>query len=495
MRVASLGFLLNVIAIGLASCVAAHPQADTRACAPPQAMREGWNASFIAGCIDRNGRFAGGSQIIHLVPHQGSLYAASGYWEDRRNVWYGGKDPSGPWAQVLRLSGSSEPWTVDLDLGPQHLRPELLKSVTFTRDAQGRPLATPDTLLIAATFDGSGGGGISVFVRKDEDGSWVKTKLISGNTGKRGEDNSVRAASVYRDRVTGQERLFISVGILGIYAGRYDPSRPGKISWASVPEPGTATGTRILSIVEANDSLFFSEGTKIFRRIDGPVPRYVAIADLSSEVHAGTTRAMFQSIGGIRGLSAIEGRGPGTQSLIFMWHAGNQSSGCVFRLDPHSDGSYTRVRETCLAGQISRHLEGAPVPFVLGAYNTFMPVRDLKSNELLHLIGLEAFIPVTPAGLGSQHLTAHNQRNEKGGFYAGAMYALRDAQGRWRVGEVNGRYQPGQPELVSVYTYALSPFSEADRQTIYLGGYDANHFASSDTSWVFSTDLTNLLEK
>jgi hypothetical protein len=61
------------------------------------------------------------------------------------------------------------------------------------------------------------------------------------------------------------------------------------------------------------------------------------------------------------------------------------------------------------------------------------------------------------------------------------------------VGEVNGRYQQGQPELVSVYTYAPSPFSEPERQTIYLGGYDPDFSPSSDTSWVFSTDLANLV--
>ena len=493
MRVIRLRFFLRVIAFAITGYAAAQAEAQPPACAPPQVMRESWNASFVAGCIDRNGKFAGGSQIIHLVPHKSNLYAASGYWKDKRNVWYGGTDPKGSWAQVLRLSGPSEPWTVDLEMGPQHLRPELLKSVTFTQDAEGRALPAPDTLLIAATFDGRGSG-ISVFVRNDETGTWVKTRLISGNTGVKGGDNSVRAATIYRDRVTGQESLFLSVGILGIYAGRYDPSLPGKIRWAAAPEAGSAAHTRILSIVDANGSLFFSEGTKIFRRIDGPTQRYVEVTDMSGDVPAGTDRATFQSIGGIRGLTAIAGPVPGKQSLIYMWHAGpRRSLGCVYRLDPQPDGSYARGREACLADHISRHLGGAPVSFVLGAYNTFMPLRDPKTNESLHLSGMEAFIPSAAAGGRWQHLTAHNQRNDKGGFYAGGLYALRDAQGRWRVGEVNGKYQLGQPELVSIYTFALSPFGRGDSQTIYLGGYDANNFPSSDTSWVFSTDLANLL--
>lgn len=458
-------------------------------------MRDGWNASFVAPCTDVKGKLAGGSQLIHLVSHKGRLYAANGYWEDKRNIWYGGKNPDIGWAQVLNLARPAAPWAVDLDLGPHHLRGELLKSVSFTRDADGHPLPTPDTVLFAATYDGSGSGGVSFFVRNDDTGGWTKSKVIGGDTGAKGENNSVRAAAVYRDRITGRESLFLSIGNLGLYTGQYDPSRPGKLKWASAPEPGTATGTRILAIVEANDSLFFSEGTKIFRRVDGPAPRYVEIADMSGEAHKDTDRATFQSIGGIRGLTAIDGPIPGKQSLIFAWHAGKQTAGCIFRLDPQPDGSYARVREACLAGQISRYLGGVQVPYVLAAYSTFMPLRDPGSGAAMHLIGLEAYVRDAVDGGRVQQLTAHNQRREHGGFYGGALYALRDAQGNWRIGEVNGRYQLGQPELVSVYTYALSPFGEADRQTIYLGGYDANFFPSSDTAWVYSTDIKNLVGK
>lgn len=494
MAAGSLRFLLGIGAATIGILFAAASGAQSRACQTPQAAREGWTASFVAGCYDRSGRFAGGSQVIHLVPHKGVLYAASGYWKDRRNVWYGGKDPSIGWAQVLRLSGPDAPWTVDFELGPQHLRTELLKSVTFTLDRNGRALPAPDTLLIASTYGGNGSPGVSVFVRNDERGTWSTSRVINGDTGKRGEDNSVRAALVYRDRVTGLESLFLSVGVLGLYAGHYDPSLPGKIGWAPAPEPGTAGGTRILSIVEANGSLFFSDGTRILRRIDGPSPRYAVVADLSGEASSDTDRALFQSIGGIRGLSAIDGPVPGRQSLIFMWHPGKRSSrGCIVRLDSQPDGSYARVAEDCLAQEIGKHIGGAPIGYVAGAYNNFMPLRDPRSGELLHVVGLEAFISATAEGRRLEPLTAHNMRSDKGGFYAGAMYGLRDARGGWRVGEVNGKYRPGQPELVSIYTYALSPFGEPGRQTVYLGGYDPDNFPSSDTAWVYSTDLANLI--
>ena len=80
-------------------------------------------------------------------------------------------------------------------------------------------------------------------------------------------------------------------------------------------------------------------------------------------------------------------------------------------------------------------------------------------------------------------------------MYAGAMYALRDAKGGWRVSEVNGRFQPGMPELVSVYTYARSPFGGEDAGRIYLGGYDCNDYPSTDTAWVYRTEVKNLLTR
>jgi hypothetical protein len=483
----SLRSLLAVLTGGALALTAVSTAAQPRPCGPPQPARDGWAVSFVAGCTDRSGRFAGGSQIIHLVPHKGGLYAANGYWMDSHNPWYGGPNSNAGWSQVLRLAGPREPWSIDLELGPRHLRAELLKSLTVTQDAAGRALPSPETLLIAAAYDGSGAGGVDLFVRDDASGTWTRSKIIAGNTGKTGEDNSVRAAAVYRDRVTGREQLFVSVGVLGLFTGQYDPARRA-FTWSSAPEVGPTT-TRTLAIVEANDSLFFSEGMRIFRRIDGPLPRWVQVADLSGDADASTSRATFQSIGGIRGLSAIAGPVAGKQSLIFVWNRGSHSPGCIFRLDPQPDGSYARVPDACLSDLISRHVDGAPEWYAFGGYSEFTPLSDPTTNQPLHLIGLEAFL----TGRASLPMTAGTQRTNNGGFYAGAMYALRDAQGRWRVAEVNGRYQPGLPELVSVYTAALSPFAEAGRRTIYLGGYDPNHHPSTDTAWVYSADLARLL--
>jgi len=46
-----------------------------------------WQQSFIAGNLDINGLFMGGSEVLHLVPYKNKLFASIGYWEDENNIW------------------------------------------------------------------------------------------------------------------------------------------------------------------------------------------------------------------------------------------------------------------------------------------------------------------------------------------------------------------------------------------------------------------------
>ena len=74
-----------------------------------------WVQSYDAGYTDRNGAHAGGSEIMHLVPHKGKLYAANGYWVDSR--WVLPPDSEKQSAPVLRLDSAAGRWQVDLDTG------------------------------------------------------------------------------------------------------------------------------------------------------------------------------------------------------------------------------------------------------------------------------------------------------------------------------------------------------------------------------------------
>jgi poly(A) polymerase len=448
-----------------------------------ETLTAGWERSYRSGCLDRSKRLAAGSEILHLVPHKGMLFAAVGYWMDPRNPWYGGTYKTASWAQILRLDGPNAHWQVDLEM-PLHLRGEILYSATFTTDANGAKLQTPLDLLLASTYEGGGAPGISLFTRDDTTGAWEKSKIMAGPTGKRGEENSVRAMLVHRDKVTGIDRLFVSVGVHGVFSGVYDPTFPGKIRWDSASETGPVP-IRPLAIIEANGDLIYSADRSVFRRIDGPAPRYQKINDLS-DLREGASAA-YSPVGGIRGMTAITNPAGTGQSIVFVWAPGNRSRGCIMRLDRVAPDGYERRQEICLDKLVSQYLDGSPVPYVLAAYNRFLAVTDPSTGATHHLIGAEAWIP------GKRFPTT--QQNDKGGFYAGAMYAIRDDAAHYRLGEVNGSVDVSAPPLVATRAYALSPFAEDRGQIIYFGGYDCNFKRCSDTAWIFRTTLANALRE
>jgi len=448
---------------------------------PGETLAAGWERSYRAGCLDQNKRLAAGSEILHLVSHKGRLFAAVGYWMDPRNPWYGGKYQTGSWAQILRLDGPKARWQVDLAM-PLHLRAEILYAATFTTDANGAKLQTPVDLLLASTYQGGGDGGISLFTRDDTTGTWEKSKIIAGPTGKRGEDNSVRAMLVHRDKVTGIDRLFVSAGVHGVFSGVYDPTSPGKIRWDPKSETGPVP-VRPLAIIEANGDLIYSADRAVLRRIDGPAPRYETIHDLSDLAAS----AADSPVGGIRGMTAIANPAGTGQSIVFVWAPGKRSRGCIMRLDPTVTGGYERRQEACLDKLVSQYLDGSPVPYVLAGYNRFLAVTDPNTGAIHHLIGAEAWIP------GKRFPTA--QQNGSGGYYAGATYAIRDDAAHYHLGEVNGSIGVSAPPLVSTRAYALSPFAEGHGQVVYFGGYDCNFKLSTDTAWIFRTSLANVLRE
>jgi poly(A) polymerase len=447
---------------------------------PSEIIATGWERSYRSGTWDSSGRLAAGSEILHLLGHKGKLYAAAGYWMDPRNVWYGGASAHTGWGQVLRLDRPDGGWEVDLEM-QWHLRPEIIQSVTFTTNGKGDALAQPVSLLLASTYEGNGGRGITLFTRDDATGSWEKSKIISGDTGKRGEGNSVRAMRVYRDKVTGVDRLFVSIGVLGIFSGVYDSAAPGRIRWDGVSESG-AVATRPLAIIEANGELFFSSDKFIYRRIDGATPRYAVAHDLG-DLQQGSASSLA---GGIRGLTAIANPKGAGQSLLFVWVPGNRSRGCVYRLDPAGDKRYARVEETCLDKLVSDYLSGNSVHYVLAAYNNMLPIRDPATQQEVHLIGLQAWIG------GQQYPTTQRQRD--GGFYSGAIYVVRDRNGKYRVREVNARINASNPPLVATRAYVVSPFASDFGKVVYFGGYDCNLVRSSDTAWIFRSTVAAALK-
>ena len=433
-----------------------------------------WSQSYAAGYIDQSGAYAGGSEIMHLVAHKGKMYAANGYWVDAR--WVIPPEGRKQSAQVLRLDQADGEWQVDLDtgktngMGLEYMKGNVLKSVTFTRDRSGGLLAQPHRLLVmAAGANFEKGGAVSVWVRDDEKGAWVHTLVRHGSSAG-GIRWVPRDMEVHRDKVTGVERLFLSLGNPGIISGTYDESLPGKIRWERhLEHPFLSEGsfrTRPLGITRANNSLFFSEGGAIYQRVDGAPARYRVVLDLHEDTDT--------DVGGIRGLSAVRNpRGAG-ESLLFIWAPGARSASQVKRLDPDGRGGFTLHDEVSIMDLMSRKL-GVEVSYTLGAHNMMYPVVDPGTGETVHIVGFQG------------NIRGKNELRWKGSaLYGGAMYAVRRADLSYTLHEINNEYKPGKPVLVSPRAFCLSPFSD---NGIYVGGHDASRKISDDMAWIFEAPL------
>ena len=451
---------------------AADPVVMDTACTE---IKPGWNLSFDSSYIDSNDQLVGGSEILHLVNHNGSLYAASGYWMDGNNIWYGGTDRTIGWAQVLRLDEPYGQWQVDHNMGRFHLRPEILKEITFTTDGSGATLDEPASLLVASAYSVfTGDVVVHSFTRIDSTGGWEESEIFAGPP-PGGENFSVRGVHVHKDSVTGIDRVFVTIGTQGIFSGVYDPDAAGKILWDTEPELGPLE-IRPLAVVEANGSLFFSSGKHIYKRNDGETPTYTIVHDMSD-----LQLVVSSPVGGIRGLTPIPNPNGFGDSLIFVWSPNGKSQGHIFRLDPDGSDSFTRHGETVLADLIADYLPGAQAIYVLAAYNDFISVSDPTTGSAKQMVGFEAVI------------TGDHPKWET--FYKGAMYAIRDENQNYTVTEVNGRSDTEKPALVAPRAYALSPFEHCDnKQVIFFGGHDANFHPSKDMAWIYSTALDNALD-
>jgi hypothetical protein len=430
---------------------------------PPKAQAEaagGWEQSFKAGTIDEaTGEPIRGTEIVHLVAHKGRLYAGNGYWMDTRGY------ANIPWSQVLVLDSRDGAWRVDLALGRPYLRVTALESVTLGTDGDGRALAEPVSLLLAASDIQGGRRQTSIWTRDDDANTWARTTLHGDPKHRR----STRALIVHRDRATGVDRLFIAAGALGIYSGVYDPSQPGKIRWDGKAELGPVA-IRPMSFAEANGDLYASAGVSVYRRKDGPSPAW-------EKVYSDNTREHWE-LGGIRGLTAVAAPAGAGESILFS-HTDR-----IIRVDPghgHKATVELRIRP------LLQRSWGTPVPgSIIAAYSDMLPLRDPATGRTVHILGVEARIE--RGGKDKQY-----RQDTFFGWYAGGAYLIRESAGRYRLREVNGRWAPGKPKLVAPRACVISPFPEDAGGAVYVGGFDANFFPALDTAWVFRAPLATVL--
>jgi hypothetical protein len=428
----------------------------------------GWKQSYKPGYADGNGKYAGGSEIMHITAHKGKLYAFNGYWTDSHFPKQS--------AQVLRLDSAGGTWRVDLETnstGFVHMKGNILKSVTFKTDKNGSKIDT--TVLIAASqafnVNKQGHGAVSVFLRDDATGKWSHSLQQTGILRK--IRRIPRDIEVYRDPKTGIDRVFLLVGDPGIVSGVYN-SATKRIEWDRKPEhpaDGSTFPARPLGITQANGKLYFSVGGRIFVRTNGARPKWSSVYRIPGRVNT--------DVGGIRGLSTIPNpTGPG-ESIIFVWTPSGACRGEIKRLD---GVGLKEADETTLRALFDKRFEKAGVRarFSLGGYNRFFPVKDPRTGKTVHLVGFE------------QRIITSNESIKWNHYYKGAVYGVRRDKDNYSTAEVNGRWGQSKPVLVAPRAFASSPFP-GEENVIYFGGHDANFNKSTDMAWIFKADVKTVL--
>jgi|AntRauTorckE5430_2_1112549.scaffolds.fasta_scaffold06268_4 hypothetical protein len=429
-----------------------------------------WSKSFTSGGYDSNNKLLGGSEVLQLIGHKNMLFASVGYWQDANNIWYGGSNSNLGWGQINRLDNPSASWREDLSLGANHLRPEILKQLIFTKDQSGNLLPSPDTVLVSAGYSPNyitRMVAVTSFARNDVNGTWGESQLVRGSF-PAGENYSIRDIQVYTDQQTNLEYVFAVVGTQGIYKGKYNPSSPGKIDWISTAEFGPLS-IRPLGIAVANDALYFSSGSTLYRRIDGTSPTYVIahdFSDLSSKINS--------AVGGIRGLTTLENATSSDDAFLLMWCPDGQSQGIIYRLESDGTGGFNRIYETTLSVLLQDFLAGSNASYVLGAYNEFYKYVNSISATTEHLIGFEANIT------GGGHPTWN-------GYYSGGLFAKRDSDGQYTIEEINGTIGTNDPPLVANRCYVSSPFP--NENSLYFGGFDSNGNTATNLAWIYKKDF------
>ena len=420
--------------------------------------------SLQPGFRDVNGKLVVGTEVMHLVPHQGRLYASISLWME--------SDPAIQKAsQILVLDFPKGQWRVEHQFNKNNNRCGSLREVTFSTDATGKAIA-PVTLLLAVPDVRE--EPVKVFCREDATGDWVASDL--GTLTKRA---TTRAVGLHRDRVTGVDRVFAGVGTyqqfatdkLGTFGGVYDPTAPGRIRWDKTPEFQTPKGERVMGFCDCNGILYCSTTRHIFQRTDGVTPTWKQIYFCEKEINGA----------GIRGLTAVPK--PGGKGEV-LWFAALRK---VRWLDPAA--AFKETIELDMLVFLSEKL-GLPVTGAFSGYNELLPYVMPGTGETLGLFGFETS---HSAEVINSHLSikarVQKQETARGGRPGNGRYCIRHANGADITYEVAEITDPREPQLVSTRTIAVSPFAEDQGKALYFGGYDCNGVPSHNTAWIYRGEL------
>jgi hypothetical protein len=409
--------------------------------------------SLHAGTQDGDGKPMLGTEIMHLVPHQGRLYAGNSLWMEN--------DPQTTKAcQILVLDSPNGTWKVDHQFTRRNLRLAALRSFTFTTDGNGMAIR-PVPMLLAAP-DATAHGTVQIFSRDDTSGTWVPMNFAEAS-----KYSTTRALGLHRDKTTGVDRVFAGNDQLGVLSGVYDSHAAGRIRWELTAELDVPAGHRVMGFCNCDGVFFCATTCNIFMRTDGHSPSWKRVYSRPEEI----------APVGIRGLTAVPN--PSGRGEVLLFAALSK----IRRLDPSADfqESIELDMRTYLAGIL-----GIRVPSVLAAYNDFVPYSVPGSKETVWLAGFEctfppAVIESSPSPKPRVFFVAEKHMY----FAAEARYFIRHASRGGIHYEVAEIADSKKPTLVSVRAIAGSPFASDRGRALYFAGFDCNYQPSHNTGWVY----------
>ncbi|MEI6409631.1 MAG: T9SS type A sorting domain-containing protein [Bacteroidota bacterium] len=419
--------------------------------------------SFTAGTTDPNGKFMGGTEMRVLARHKAMLFGGVETWKDDTT---GTCDPF-IGAQIMRLESPTGAWHLDKHFdtffpnltGRERKRNEgvtALESVIFKTDKNGAPLSTPDTILIAAARDFT--GVLSVYTRNDLTMTWTETEIgtVSTDTiGSTDNDGTIRSFILYRDKVTGVDRIFAGSLPNGIISGAYDPSLPGKIAWNTATPELTGFVGRPMAFTVCNGDLYCAIAPSLWKRTDGPNPSWTAFYTYPFNVTPGGSS-------GLRGLTTIKNPNGSGQSMIAALE-GQISK--IYRITPtNAMPPYTISIEYDIDTAMTNAF-GYPGNYYVVANSEMSWITEPGSGDSILTITI-------------QHHPA-NIRDD-------AFYLLRKQTGssvQYALKRIDNTVFAPLTILNSTRAIAASPFAN-DENYVFIGGYDADNNISHNTAYV-----------
>lgn len=413
------------------------------------AVQPVFQQSWSAGVTDTNGNLLYGTETMFLTPYNGKLYAGTSAWMETNAAQTSCKlfvldSPGAAWRQVHKFA-------------PANLRLTCLRTVTFTTDGAGNPVA-PVTMLLAAP-DRTSAGTMQVFSLND-----TTSNLVAMAIGPVTNYSSTRAIGFHHDSVTGVDLVFAGNDDLGLVTGGYNPSATGRIQWqTNASELPVPIFERVMAFAEVSGSLYCATTKSIYQRTDGPAPAWQSVYYSPKETNAV----------GLRGLTAVPNPSGTGQVLLFI------AQNAVRHIDPAAGNQETVEQD--LAVLLSQSW-GHKVGFVLAAYNNFLACTNPATGEAVHLFGFESTIKLADLQANPQ---LRIFQSPGGNYLPDARFFIRHAGTNGISFELRQIPDPSLPTRVSTRTIGVSPFASDQGNVLYFGGFDCNSQPSHNTVWIY----------